>query len=194
MKTTSYLKRRGIDPEDFSQELAIVAIENPDLPEAQQRTRALRNCLRLISGGKRSRVPSEALPDMRDTPPAVAEDSPELYEVWAEMPFRDLVASAMEHEENTLPPVVKTACKRHLERQAVKPRSGEWTLRAKIWYALTYGALLDHVRSGRPKPQYMPRAEVIADRNLAPITSRDLIERLTQWKPQTTAPASWAQS
>lgn len=190
MKTTSYLKRRGIDPEDFSQELAIVAIQHPDMPEARQRALALRSCLRLISGGKRSRVPSEALPDQRDTPPAVAEDSPELYEVWNEMPFRDLVASAMEHEEHQLPPVVKTACKRHLERQAIKPQKGDWSFRARIWYALTFGRMLDHVPSARPKTNYMPRAEVLADRALAPLTSRDIIERLTQWKPQTTAHAN----
>lgn len=192
MKTTSYLKRRGIDPEDFSQELAIVAIENPDMPEARQRALALRSCLRLISGGKRSRVPSEALPDQRDTPPAVAEDSPELYEVWERMPFRDLVASAMEHEENQLPTVVRTACKRHLEREAVKPQKGDWSFRARIWYALTFDRMLDHVPSARPRTQYMPRAEVKADAaHLAPITSRDLIERLSQWqKPQQTAPAN----
>lgn len=180
MKTQSYLERRGIDRDDFAQELALASLIHPNKTEAELRTIALRNCLRLISGGKRQRQPSEALPDFRDTPPAIAEDSPELYEVWEGMPFKTMVASAMEDDSVDLPPMVRKMAKNHLEATCNKPRPDDFGLKAMAWRLLTFGTLCNWVKSGRRAPQYMPRGEV---RSFAlathPMTSRDRIDLMT---------------
>ena len=178
-----YLRKRGIDWDDFRQECALVELQHPNWQDDKIARTALKQCSRAISGNRRKRVESSTLVDQRDTPPIVAEDHPQISKFWNRLPNGTLgevvkqeLDLAMQDQTHSLPNWVKRIAKSTLESCAVLDAMFQ---QGDVWAMFINE--LNRVRIPiRHRVKFMTKAELASElASYPPVTARDHYDAIT---------------
>lgn len=178
-----YLKKRGIDFEDYRQECALIELQNPKWDSKKIHKQAMRQSMRAISGNRRKQVDSYALEDKRESLPAVAERHRALDKIWASLPniCKAPLAIALENPTEKLPGIIKSIIQDTIWDCIIKFGLDEDTdADEKIIWRLFSREANCHRIPNRRKVKFMTRSEVQSDLAGRPIlTSRDYYDSIS---------------
>lgn len=177
-----YLRKRGIDWDDFRQECALVELQHPNWQDDKIARTALRQCSRAISGNRRKRVDLIVLADTKESLPAVEKHHAELAKFWDYLPetCQKYLAKAMEEATYKIPLWVKRLAISTMQDCIIRfGLDSDTSTDGKIIWNL-FSREVNRTRVPiRHRVKFMTRAEVQHDLATLPIvTSRDYYDSI----------------